>query len=85
MNQLVGVKLAVGWSRFNFFQYQKTSKDKENVMTIIAFIPMPTKFFFFTYREQMYLWIHFSTSIFQMFTSQQSRDAHQVPEERGHS
>lgn len=46
-NQL-GVKLAVGWSRPNFFQYQKTTKGKKkNVMTITVFIPKPTKLIFF--------------------------------------
>lgn len=85
MNQL-GVKLAVGWSGFNFFQYQKTEKAEKNVMTIIVFISVPTKFiYFFSYRQRMYLWVHLSTSLFQMFTSKQSRDTYQVPEERGHS
>lgn len=56
-NQL-GVKLAVGWSRPNFFQYQKTTKGKKkNVMTITVFIPKPTKLIFFSYRQRMYLWI----------------------------
>lgn len=55
-------------------------------MAIIVFVPMPIRFIiFFSYRQQMYLWIHLSTSLFQMFTSKQSRYTYQVPEERGHS